>query len=524
MTALGRRRKDHLDTLRGKLEELEFHGKGGFDGDESNLVLTRLIQQALDFPAPEGSPDEVAAKAAAYRRAAAVADEVGAGVRAVATAGLPATWIGEAGSKASDVTKAAARNAEQMAEKFGTAARELALLAEGIDTAQSKHGFGLDALRTARGMLPDGGNAFFAPAETAGRARQAALDGLRYLESGVTVAEAAGERAERELDKLTSEARAGRLDSRHMTDADRIVLADAGAWGGDRAENEILSTGDLERAGLRLDRLSAGDRAAYDKLLDAAKSPQERAYLMKALAAGYPMPTITDFARKIHPYGDRPAWLQQHLTPIVTRRDDSRVSGDSSQTVTFDGREWEQEGNTCVAFSTVTMHAQTDPVYALELTTGGHPGDPEHDSGAAFEERLRAEESRVYGRREGDKEGMNGAEGEMVADEEIGAHTGTDYELRFVESEQARKDALPAIRDAVNNGQPVPFGARKDDQFGHQMVVIGQDGGKLQIYNPWGYTTWVSEEDFVNGTMGGATDGRHPTPTDIQLPKQKPQP
>ncbi|MFF9555812.1 hypothetical protein ACF1DY_08320 [Streptomyces albus] len=41
----------------------------------------------------------------------------------------------------------------------------------------------------------------------------------------------------------------------------------------------------------------------------------------------------------------------------------------------------EQEGNTCVAFSTNTMHAQTDPVHALELTTGGHPGDPEHDQG-----------------------------------------------------------------------------------------------------------------------------------------------
>ncbi|MFI7242788.1 peptidoglycan-binding protein [Streptomyces qinglanensis] len=521
MTAVGRRREGALKKLREKLEALHFDELGKFVGDPSNTALVDLIAEAIGFPAPEGSPRTVEGKAADYRRAARQADEVRGGVSAVATAGLPNTWVGEAGSKASEVTKAAARNAEHMSETFGTAARELALLAEGISAAQNKHDFGLDALRSARNMLPDGGKAFFATAEDAIQARKVALAGIGYLESGVAAAEAAGKRAERALDKLASEARSGQLDTRHLSDADRVVLADAAAPGGDPSENEILTNRDLKRSGVRLNSLSAHDRAAYDRLLDGAKSPQERAYLVKALAAGYPMSRIQNFARKIHPYGDKPAWLQQHLTPIVNRSGDSRREGDQSQTVTFDGQRWEQEGDTCVALSTVTMHAQSDPLYALELTTGGHPGDPDHDNGDAFEERLRAEETRVYDRRAEGEVGMSGKESEMVADDEIGAHTGSDYEALSTRTKESREEVLPKIRDAVNSGQPVPFGARTGDKFGHQMMVIGQDGDRLQIYNPWGFTTWVSEDDFINGTMGGASSDKYSTPTDIRLPAQK---
>lgn len=382
MTGPGRRRKGELRRLRRRLEALHFEGKGGLDGDRTNLVLAELIDEALGFPAPEGSPDEVEAKAADYRGAAGLADEIRGGVRAVATAGLPDTWVGEAGSKASEVTKAAARNAEHMSETFGTAARELTLLAEGIGTAQRKHGFGLDALRAARGMLPEGDSAYFSAAVDAHRARRAALDGIGYLESGVEAAEAAGERAERKLNELAADVRSGRLDTRHLSDADRVVLADAAAH-------------------------------------------------------------------------------------------------------------------------------------------GGHPGDPDHDNGAAFEERLRAEETRVYDRREGDKRGMNGLESEMVADDEIGSHTGTDYEAIATGTKESWEEVPPKIREAVDSGQPVPFGARQGDEFGHQMMIIGQDGGKLQIYNPWGFTTWVSEDDFVNGTVGGASSEKYPTPTDIRLPEQK---
>ena len=169
--------------------------------------------------------------------------------------------------------------------------------------------------------------------------------------------------------------------------------------------------------------------------------------------------------------------------------------------------------------STVTAHAATDPLYALELTTGGHPGDPEYDNPEAFEERMRDEETRVYDVRDDkDQEGMTDDESEEIADDEIGEHTGSDYENRDLEDAGDREDALPEIRDSVNAGRPVPVSVRGDDS-GHQMMIIGQEGDKLQIYNPWGFTTWVSEDDFINGRMAGASDDRLPTPTSVRLPE-----
>jgi hypothetical protein len=51
------------------------------------------------------------------------------------------------------------------------------------------------------------------------------------------------------------------------------------------------------------------------------------------------------------------------------------------------------------------------------------------------------------------------------------------------------------------------------------MMIIGHEDGMLQIYNPWGHTVWVSEDDFVNGHMEGASDSRMPTVDGVHLPQ-----
>jgi hypothetical protein len=33
------------------------------------------------------------------------------------------------------------------------------------------------------------------------------------------------------------------------------------------------------------------------------------------------------------------------------------------------------------------------------------------------------------------------------------------------------------------------------------MLIIGHQGNRLEIYNPWGTTNWVDEDDFINGHM-----------------------
>ena len=516
MTSLGRDRKKELDDLLGDIQDGPLWG--GFTGELAKLQLASRINEALGFPAPKGDPGHIAGKARDYANASSHVSTVHGDIRAVARAGLPAVWVGEAGSKASEVTDAAGYSADQMAEKFASAARELQLLSAGIQEAQGAHGRGMDALHAARGYLGD--SPITASDDDAARARTAAQDGVKLLRSAVERAEGAGERAGRELDKLTSEARAGKLDSSHLSAADRIALADAAAYGGARDQNEILTANDLRRSGAYLDKLSEQDRKSFDTMLDGAKTPEERAYLMKALASGYDLDHIKDFREKIHPYGDDPAWLQQHLTPIANRPEDSKEDGNQDADVSFGPQRWEQEGNTCVAMSTVTAHASTDPLYALQLTSGGHPGDPAYDNPEAFEDRMRDEETRVYDVRDDkDQEGMTDDESEEIADDEVGKHTGADYENRELDDSGDREDALPEIRDSVNSGQPVPVSVRGEEDLGHQMMIIGQEGDKLQIYNPWGFTTWVSEDDFINGHMTGASDDRLPTPTSVRLPE-----
>ncbi|WP_436957069.1 hypothetical protein [Streptomyces sp. SudanB182_2057] len=72
-------------------------------------------------------------------------------------------------------------------------------------------------------------------------------------------------------------------------------------------------------------------------------------------------------------------------------------------------------------------------------------------------------------------------------------------------------------------GRPVPIGVEGYEadgtRHGHAMMIIGQEGDKLEIYNPWGQTTWVSEDDFVNGGMAKASDSQLPDAYAVHLPQ-----
>ena len=38
------------------------------------------------------------------------------------------------------------------------------------------------------------------------------------------------------------------------------------------------------------------------------------------------------------------------------------------------------------------------------------------------------------------------------------------------------------------------------------MVIIRRDGDRLEVYNPWGFTEWVTADQFVNSQLGNLTD------------------
>ncbi|WBP92045.1 cysteine peptidase family C39 domain-containing protein [Kitasatospora cathayae] len=243
--------------------------------------------------------------------------------------------------------------------------------------------------------------------------------------------------------------------------------------------------------------------------------------MMKALAAGHSYDEIKAFDDQIHAHGDDPRWLTERIAPVQLEAVSSQTAGTG-----YKGVGWDQGmHDTCVAASTVTARAMVDPLFAFQLTTGGHPDDPAYDNGPASKERWEKETNRVYDTRSVMhlwKGGMWDWESQDVADDEIAKHTGADYHTVDLDSRDKRQNALAEIEQKIDEGKPVPLsvhGGTLFDPHGHQMMIIGHRGDQLEIYNPWGYTVWVSESDFINNHMQGASDDRHPEVRSVRMPK-----
>lgn len=496
------------------------------DGFGGVQLLRKAIGEALSVREPMGDPGALRGQGAgAYTKAASQADVSRTDVDHVARQGLPEVWVGETSERASNVVTAASRELDRTVTVFQTARQELDVLADALERAQEQHRRGLGPLRQAAEQasnLPP-----FGIQNTQLMAvRDLARTGVGDLLAAVDTAEDAGRRATNRLNDLASQARAARMDTGHLSAVDKLLLGETATPGGAHERNVILSAEEAERAADRLDSLNDGERQRMDTLLDNAKSPQERAYLMKALAVGHPVDAVERFGGLIHAHGDDPVWLRDHLTPIHSQSSSTRTG--RKVAVEYEGAAWTQgQRPTCVASSTVMAHAMIDPLYSLQLTTGGRPGDPAFDNPKAFSERLTAEQVRVYddGRPAYADwpgvgyDGMTTDEGLEVANNEIGPHTGAEYYHAELDTTQKREDILPMVEQAVDEGRPVPIQVYGDG--GHQMLIIGHEGDKLQIYNPWGETVWVSEDDFVNGHMAKASDGRLPDVGGVHIPVER---
>ncbi|MGY0024964.1 peptidoglycan-binding protein [Streptomyces sp. YJ-C3] len=493
----------------------ELHSKVSSADSKNDLI--DAVDDALGVLAPVGDPAVLDALGRRYSGQTDEADKAHDRIDAVARKGLPQVWLGDTSVTAAQVVTAAARDAQQMIEAFRAGGRALSTLSDALTVAQRRDAQGRGKLHRARGMLGDKDGWFDDLHEDDGeesarkRARALATEGVEDLQAAAAKADDAARKAARDLDKYAAEARAGHMATDELSAADRLVLADTSNATGDPELNEILTANDLERSGRAMENMSPAERARMERLLADATSPQEKAYLMKALAAGYGVDEVEDFGGKIH--GKDPAWLQTHLTPIATTSD----SGQEDQK--YGDEHWSQDDETCVPSSTVTARALVDPVYALELTGGPDGTDDDPDR---FRERLHDEQFRMNDEGDGDYSGwwwdrhpagMDADGQEEISDKELGPRTGDTYDTQETGSADDRRDLLPDIERSVADGKPVPINITREDsdgnRHGHSLMIIGQEDGMLQVYNPWGTTTWISEDDFVNGDLEAATDDRY---------------
>jgi hypothetical protein len=230
-------------------------------------------------------------------------------------------------------------------------------------------------------------------------------------------------------------------------------------------------------------------------------------------------------------------------------------------TVSYEGDAPDNRGsvNDCVAASTVMAAVQNDPVLALFLTRGFPapqfasliattttwiPGRFSHeettsfpfpagdDSPAAVKARVQAlfEHEYDWGLADdgvdsvtsippirwvisqfGSGPGIGEWGQHNLANSLLGTMNGVGYTFVKLNDVADRTSALRQIQTEVDSGVPVTFlvkGAGNTVNR-HQMVIIGSDAsaGMLEVYNPWGYTEWISSQDFIHGNLGSLTNG-----------------
>jgi uncharacterized protein YukE len=494
-------------------------------------ALAEASSAAAQVPTFGGRAEALQGISDAITDAARTVSQVQPALEAIQTINVDGVWAGAAHNAAADALNALHDDVTRLHAALNVIVRNLRDHAVTLADATRSDLSGIDGLAEAAavagamtmGQVPD---PFGYDGEKMRAAHHEAMASIDLRVAAHVAVRNAGEDYTSAMHDLATQARGRELGATAMssttagiTPLDAIVLADAGGqYGG---SPQILTAAADARAAAALRAMTDGDRGRMMALLAGARSLEQRAYLLKALAAGYSVDEVGRFDEMIAARGNDPTWLDQHLSPL--QMDEDPEPGREPNT--FGSATWNQGDHpTCVAASTVAARAEVDPLYALQLTTGGHPGDPSFDSPDAFVARLRDEQTRVYdGGRNWWQEirrddGMTDTQSATVANAEIAPHTGARYDNVEMKNEQARDTTLRSVERAVDDGYPVPLITTEGDES-HQMLVIGHSSDSLQLYNPWGYTYWITESEFVSGHVDGIDPDIPRTPTSVRLPE-----
>jgi len=425
-----------------------------------------VVDEALRIPPPDGDPELLRDVAADFRRCAHTLDTASSDLGKLRRDRLPQVWPQGRDAAAADTRLLAAdRHAEHSSQVLGKVSRCLLDLAAYLETARRNDTAARERIHDTVGLAQV---ADYSQLDTIARSFAAHIDAMA---DAAKLAEDAGIDAARLLNEYAAAATAGQLDTNSLTATERLLLTGASDDLG-----PILSASDAERAAAALAALSPEQRREFHALLDAAGSDVERAWLLKALAAGHDLGAVTGFADQIR--GQSTDWLQRHLRPV----DPDRVDGNGR--VTWNGAPLRQStGQTCGSMSLLLARATQDPVYALGLATG--PG--------SMADRLAAEELRIHDetnrfRIEGWQvkwwpKGLGTAPGHAA--DWLSDHTGVSYQVSwdaFNSSEGTMSNVADAVADATaGNPSLLLIGDAYPD---HYVLVVGQDGGAVQVYDP----------------------------------------
>ena len=530
---------------------------------------SQAMHSAVQTPVVSGSPSQIQSIATQYQGASTQASDAATQVQIAGAQKLPVAWTGPAWESASVVFQAVWTELQNVSEGLSESASAITAygtsLGSAITTDKDGHAMLASAVSTYVGFVGNSSNTTVA--QVTAVLNQAA-NGLSKRVSAWQGLSSASTKFIELLDEYGAQARAGQMagSSEDALTAEVIATAQDPDAPDSGAGVDIDSANSLALGSQRLTAMDAADQAKFQSLLNASGSPQEAAYLWKAVAAGYPMSTVVAFDQAIGSHGNDPDWLAQHLDINLGASEDPGVGSNVDYPGDNGSAPFSQGSvNDCVAASTVMAAVQNDPVLSLFLTTGfsgsqfnfllqsksqwvggrfGHmqtttfPYAAGDDSLAAVQARTQALFQYEYSQglsHDGidtlDEIWPGAGIGEWgqhyLANSLLGNMNNANYQFVKMNNATDRANALQQIDASVDAGVPVTFTVRAQgitNTFNrHQMVIIGSDAstGMLEVYNPWGYTQWISSQDFINGNLGALTnnsDGNMGLPYNIEIP------
>ncbi|GAA1952317.1 hypothetical protein [Kitasatospora viridis] len=517
-----------VTDLQGAQADIELSSVSVFGIGGTSVQLANAIGNALSVAGPAGSPAAIRDRAHTYGTTAAAFGTASEDLHKVAAGRLPEAWTGSVAECAGEAIQGVAGELLNSRTVLGKAAGLLNTWADDLAEAQAGDALAVIALQAAQQQA----RAQLGPADPA--TTKAAITAVGSRITAAQKAESCGTQTASMLNQLAAAARSELAGQGSLDPLSAVVLANLTGPGGQADSGYLLTPNELSRATQIMGTMNGTDQAAFQQLLAGAKSPDEAAYLYKALAAGHSVADVQQFDALIHGHGDDPTWLSQHLVPDLTSG--TTLDSANPSQVTYMGSAVDSKGDSiynqggvgdCVAASTVIAQAKLDPVLMLSLTTGNTPDVPGADSADNFQQRLQktyisnyiqgqiTDGSMPYPFADG---GIGPKGGAMLANQDLGTATGSTYEYVSLGNDADRQAALGRIEHSVDSGQPVPidvFGSKE----GHQMAIIGRNGNLLEIYNPWGQTSWVTEDQFVHSQLGGVTGSDMNTAGGLELPK-----
>lgn len=279
---------------------------------------------------------------------------------------------------------------------------------------------------------------------------------------------------------------------------------------------------------LRVLALSESEYSELRSLLNEAASDMEWAFLLKAAAAQRSIRDIAEFSLRIWGMSER--WLMRNLMVVDLVNDLSPDADPEERGIT------QQYGNSCGPTSVQLVHAQADPIYALELRSGG-PIDqpPQHgvtDPESVNNDQLAGEQAAILNAHAAAGTGNAPTDyahptGGAWVEQDLNAvqsATGVTYTRQLVGSDITLDAAIAALYTGLAMGVQVPIvvGQTPGDTA-HYVVVLLASGDRFLVHDVAnGQTVWKTEEQFRNSTLG--LPSGHTTLTGIDVPAPAPPP